>query len=115
MLSSRKPTALGSRHCQIALEVITLNSILLGGGFACVIAAVLGGVLKKLGVNIIPIQSLKRQILLATLGLATICGTYGSFGHYHNTKIGVARVEPEYLAPQTQLGVHEQRMVEAAS
>ena len=49
-----------------------MNTTLLLTGLACVIAAAIGGGLKAFGIEIPVLQSIKRQLILAALGIALI-------------------------------------------
>lgn len=51
-----------------------MNSVLLGTGLACIIAAVVGGGLRGFGLEIPALQSIKRQLLLAVLGVLPVGG-----------------------------------------
>jgi hypothetical protein len=62
---------LGRRHLSSAEEK-PVNQTLLLIGLACIIAAVVGGGLKLLGIEILPIDSLPRQALLAAIGVAVL-------------------------------------------
>ena len=52
-----------------------MSSTLLTAGLACVIAAIVGGGLKAFGIEMPVVQSGKRQLALATLGIALLLGS----------------------------------------
>ena len=73
---------------------------LLTAGLVCIIAAVIGGGLKAFGIEIPALQSTTRQILLGTLGLILLSGTYVFFTEFARPPIPASDGELNHPSPE---------------
>jgi hypothetical protein len=87
-----------------------MNTILLGTGLGCVIAAIVGGGFEGFGIKIPLLQSLRRQTLLGTIGVALLAaaaigalppGFFGNGAEAGNSEIGNASGDAANMAQPT--------------
>jgi hypothetical protein len=77
-----------------------MTNTLLTAGLVCIIAAVIGGGLKAFGIEIPALQSTTRQILLGTLGLILLLGTYASYTQFARPPITPPDGELNHPSPE---------------
>lgn len=70
----------------------TIDTILIGGGVACLIAAIIGGGLKGFGVELPALESMGRRVALGVLGAGLLAASYFSGGYL--SRIGYQEPAP---------------------